>query len=60
MSLELNERERAFLYDLLVQARGNLREEIYKTEDRAFKESLKEDERTLEGLLARLGPPARA
>jgi hypothetical protein len=55
MQLELSDREREILEDLLERALSDLREEIYKTDLADFKDSLKEREVTIRGLLARLG-----
>ena len=55
MQLELSDREREVLEDLLERALSDLREEIYKTDLVDFKDVLKEREMVIRGLLARLG-----
>jgi len=55
MQLELSEPEREVLEDLLERALSDLREEIYKTDLADFKDTLKDREVTIRGLLARLG-----
>jgi hypothetical protein len=55
MHLELSDPERAVLEDVLERALSDLREEIYKTDLADFKDSLKQREMTIRGLLARLG-----
>jgi hypothetical protein len=59
MQLELSGTEHEVLEDLLERALGDLREEIYKTDLADFKDTLKQREAVIRGLLARLGgrPP---
>ncbi|GEM_PF-990887 len=54
MSLELTEEEQALLAQLLENAWRDLKEEIYKAEDYAYKRGLKDDERIITGLLAKV------
>ncbi len=60
MTLELSAEERALLAELLDSAFRDLKEEINKTEAFAFKQGLKARERTLVGLIQRLGRSAPA
>ena len=60
MNLALSGDEQDFLLGVLDQKLGDLREEIYKTEDFEYKESLKADESLLKGLLAKLRGSAQA
>jgi len=55
--IELSDEEIAILADLLDQDYRNLKEEIYKTETREFKEALKAREALMVGLLTKLGRP---
>jgi hypothetical protein len=55
MQVELSDQEREVLEDLLERALSDLREEIYKTDLADFKDTLKQREVTIRGLLARLG-----
>ena len=55
MQLELSGTEHEVLEDLLERALSDLREEIYKTDLADFKDTLKEREAVIRGLLARLG-----
>jgi hypothetical protein len=50
----LSPEELSLLRDLLEEAYRNLKEEIYHTEDHAFKAGLKEREAILQRLLARI------
>ena len=54
MLLQITEAEHDLLLDLLHSALGNLREEIYKTEAAAYQAQLKQREKVLTGLLARV------
>jgi hypothetical protein len=60
MNLELTEEEQALLRHILDGALRDLKEEIYKTETYDYKEALRARERTLVGLLARVGGPTPA
>ena len=53
MQFEISDDERSVLVEVLDQAHRNLKEEIYKTETRSFKDELKEREELLVGLVAR-------
>ena len=53
--VELSREEVAILADVLDQDYRNLKEEIYKTETRDFKEALKAREVLMVGLLTKLG-----
>jgi len=55
--IELTDEETQILTDMLDQEFRNLKEEIYKTETRGFKEALKAREALLVGLLTKLGHP---
>ena len=55
MQFEISDDERSVLVEVLDQAHRNLKEEIYKTETRSFKDELKEREELFVGLLQRLG-----
>jgi hypothetical protein len=46
------------LADVLRSAISELREEVYKSETTDYKESLRQREKVLDGLLARLGSPS--
>ena len=54
MPLLLSREEREFLIELLQQTRGDLREEIYKTEAHDFRMALKKKEKILESLLLKV------
>lgn len=54
MQIELSTHEHELLLKVLSSYRGDLREEIYKTEVTAFKHDLKAEQELLEGLLERL------
>lgn len=54
MQLELTADEGAVLADVLDSTLGDLREQIYKTEVAEYKATLKERERILVSLLARV------
>ncbi len=55
MDLHLDEAERAALRDVLQRALGDLKEEIYKTEDADYKVGLKGRESAILSVLAKLG-----
>ncbi len=54
MELKLTGEERDLLTRVVDQYYASLREEIYKTEGREFKENLKQEEVTIKGLLDKL------
>lgn len=54
LQLELTADEAAVLADVLDTALGELREEVYKAEVAEYKATLKQRERLIAGLLARL------
>ena len=54
MQITISEEERILLAKVLEQYYDALREEIYKTEGRDFKDKLKDEERAIQGLLGRL------
>lgn len=54
MQLELTAHEAAVLAEVLDSALGELREEVYKAEVAEYKATLKERERIMAGMLARL------
>jgi hypothetical protein len=60
MQLDLSAEEAAVLSEVLDSALGDLREEIYKAEVAEYKATLKQRERILRSLIARLatGSPA--
>lgn len=55
--IELTGQEQELLGRVLDRAYRDLKEEIYKTETAEFKRALREDERTLEALMAKIGLP---
>jgi hypothetical protein len=58
MQIDLTADETAVVTDILKSALGELREEIYKSELTDYKNSLKQRESVLTGVLARLDAPA--
>lgn len=54
MQIQISPEEQAFLKELLQRDYQDLREEIYKTEDHTFKRGLREKEKIIESLLAKL------
>lgn len=57
MQLDLNEQEQQLLTELVEREISSLREEIWHTDDHDYREALKERERDLKVLLARLKGP---
>jgi hypothetical protein len=57
-TIELSDDEHTLLGDLLDQSYRELKEEIYKTETRQYKEALKLRESHLVSMLTKLGRPA--
>jgi hypothetical protein len=55
MQLDLSPAEAAVVADILDSALGELREEVYKAEVADYKDTLKEREALLTGVLQRLG-----
>ncbi len=55
MQINLDEKEREFLVELLNEEHAELREEIYKAEEHDFKEELKRRKILTEKLLEKLG-----
>jgi hypothetical protein len=55
VQIDITDVERTELGDLVEQAYRNLKEEIYKTEDREFKEALKRREAAFLSILQKLG-----
>lgn len=53
-SVELNEKERELMIDLLDREVPNLREEIHYTDDHDYKETLKQREIAIKQLLRKL------
>jgi hypothetical protein len=51
MRIELTQEERELLQNVLESYRGRLRAEIFRTDSRAFKASLKDELETLERLI---------
>ena len=60
MTIELSEAEERLLAELLDSDYRDLKEEINKTETFDYKEALKERERLLVGMIAKLGQTASA
>jgi len=60
MNLSLADDEHEYLRQLLENSWRDLKEEIYKTEDFAYKEQLKTDEQIVVRLLAKLKDAAPA
>ena len=60
MVLRLSPAEHRVLSELLSNALGNLREEVYKTENYDWRQDLKQRELLLKDLLGRLGVPTAA
>jgi len=56
MQLDLSTDEKAVLADVLDNALRETREQVYKAELSEFKDSLKQREAILAGLLERVGP----
>ncbi len=54
MELTLSERERQLLLELLEGDLGELRVEVRRTEDAAYRDRLHEDEACLRGLIERM------
>jgi hypothetical protein len=57
MQISFETGEVDLLRRLLLKALREMREEVYKTENSAWRQSLKDDEVMLKGILARLGEP---
>jgi hypothetical protein len=57
MQIDLSADEAAVVTEILDNARGELREQIYKAEVAEYKDALKQRESVLAGVLARLGTP---
>lgn len=57
MELSLSTREVEVLGRLLSNSLGDLREQVYKTENYEWRKDLQQDEEILKGLLERLGRP---
>lgn len=55
MQLEISDDEAALLRDMLANDLSNLREEIYKTENRDMHQALKRNEELLTAIVKRLG-----
>jgi hypothetical protein len=60
MQLSLAPNEATLLQRILTNHLGDLREEIYKTENHDWRVALHEDERIIKSLLQRLGPTSLA
>lgn len=54
MTIDLSDAEVVLLRELLSAARGDLREEIYKTENTDYKRGLKDREQVLESLIGKI------
>ncbi len=57
MQIDLTADETAVVTEILDNALGELREQIYKAEVSEYKDALRQRESLLTGLLARLGAP---
>jgi hypothetical protein len=55
MQINIDEKEKEFLIELLNEEHAELREEIYKAEEHDFKEELKRRKLLTEKLLEKLG-----
>lgn len=60
MQINVDEQQHKFLLRVVEEYYSNLRAEIYKTDGSTFKDGLKEEEKTVEDLLARLRAAARS
>jgi hypothetical protein len=58
MQIDLTADEAAVVTEILENARGELREQIYKAELSDYKEELKQREAVLASILMRLGAPS--
>lgn len=58
--IQMSAEEKQLLEELLDRAHRDLKEEIYKTEAREFKEGLHAREHVLEGLILKLTSSSRA
>ncbi|MCZ2108441.1 MAG: hypothetical protein LC118_02525 [Dehalococcoidia bacterium] len=56
MQIDVEPREAVLLRSVLERYLGDLRSEIYKTENEAMRNGLKEDEATLKSLINRIQP----
>jgi hypothetical protein len=56
-TLKLTDEERAVLADVVQTSLGNLKEEVYKTENYDWRKALKSRELLLRGILERLAVP---
>ncbi len=56
MQIDVEPREAVLLRSVLERYLGNLRSEIYKTENATMRDGLKEDEATLKSLIDRIQP----
>ncbi|MDE2040415.1 MAG: hypothetical protein KGO96_12140 [Elusimicrobia bacterium] len=54
MDISLSDSERELLREVLEERMGTLRQEVYHAEEPAFKDRLKEQEKSLAALLAKL------
>jgi hypothetical protein len=57
MQIDLTADETAVVTEILENARGEVREQIYKSEVSEYKDALRQREVLLTGLLTRLGAP---
>jgi hypothetical protein len=57
MHIDLTADETAVVTEILENARGEVREQIYKSEVAQYKDALRQRESMLTSLLARLGAP---
>lgn len=55
MRVEFTDEELALLKEILANSRGELREEVYRTEAAEWKRALKSREAVLETLIGKLG-----
>lgn len=56
MQIDVEPNEAVLLRSVLERYLGNLRSEIYKTENATMRDGLKEDEATLKSLIQRIQP----
>jgi hypothetical protein len=54
MQLEFTQEESEYLKDLVEQAHMDIRDEIHRTDDFKFKQELREKEKIIESVLAKL------
>jgi hypothetical protein len=57
MELTLTDDQKSFLVSLLQDSLGEVREEVFKSEVRSYRDELKKKEDLVRGLLTQLGAP---